>query len=244
AIGFFSWRNRWVRLGCVATIVLGPVAIIMTYTRTNWVAAAAGVLMAMLFDRHLRRWIPAVGAAGILVVLGTFVADPHLLQRASARTTEVSPIWDRYNIARAGMRAWEAHPMFGVGWMTFPVKGPAYMRQAATYPLTGVGLEVHNAFIERLAENGLPLTLLWVWALVTGIGGAIVRRCPPELLLWRLGLVAIATAWFVAANLDPMAYPLPNLLIWLWAGIVARDRYSCRVPVVVERRPMEPLLVG
>lgn len=239
AIGFVTWRNKWSRVACAVAILPGPVALIMTFTRTNWLAAAAGIIMAMAVDRRLRRWIPGVLVVGAVVVLGTLVADAHLRHRVFTRSVEVSPLWDRYNITWAGIRATEAHPLFGVGWMTFPVKGIAYLRQAAAYPMTGIGLEVHNAFLERLAENGVPLTLLWVWALVSGIGGAMVRRCPRELYAWRLGLVAIVTAWFIAANLDPMAYPLPNLLIWLWAGIVSADWYSVRAEAFTASRAEE-----
>lgn len=227
AVALSSWRDRFARLVCIAVMVLGPFAIVMTLTRTNWLAAIVGVVAAMLPDRRLRRFLPPLFGAGALVVLVALVADPHLRHRAVQRAGEVSPLWDRYNLTFAALRASFAHPLFGLGWATFPVKGVAYFRQAPGYPINGVGQQVPNAFLERLVENGVPLTLLWVWALVTGLGGAMVRRCPSQLYAWRLGLIAIVAAWFVAANLDPMAYPLPNLLIWLWAGIVAADFYSC-----------------
>ena len=231
AVAFSSWRHRIARLACIGVFVLGPVAIIMTLTRTCWLAAVVGLLAATLPDRRLRRFVPVLLGVGAVVVVVAFVADPHLRHRAAFRTGEVSPLWDRYNLTFAALRASLAHPIFGLGWYTFPARSVPYFRQAAGYPLTAVGQEVPNAFLERLAENGLPLTLLWVWALATGIGGAIVRRGPTQLYAWRLGLAAVFSAWLVAANLDPMAYPLPNLLIWLWAGIVAADHYSRpRVP--------------
>ncbi len=36
---------------------------------------------------------------------------------------------------------------------------------------------------------------------------------------WRLGLIAIALAWFVQANFAPLAYAFDNYLPWLFAGV-------------------------
>lgn len=226
AVGLSTWPRGCARWLCIAVLILSPIGIILTLTRTNWIAAAAGAVAALLVDRRLRRWIPVGLLVGLVVVAGAFIVDPPLHHEVDERTADVASVWPRYNLTSAAVRAWEQNPVFGLGWLTFPTRGRAYFRQAPDYPLTGVGLEVHNAFLERLAENGLPLTVLWVWALVTGIGGAMFRRGPPHLYAWRLGLIAIVVAWLVSANLDPMAYAFPNLLIWLWAGVVAADRYS------------------
>jgi len=225
-VGLTEWRGRAARGLCMLLIALAPVALILTLTRTNWLAAVAGVVAAFLPNPRLRRWLPRLLAAGVVVVVVSLVADAHLRERVFHRTGYVVSLWDRYNLNSAAERAILAHPLFGLGWNTFPVKGIAYFRQANGYPLNGMGQEVPNIFLELASENGLPLTVLWCWALLTGLGGAILRRGRSELYAWRLGLIAIVVAWFVAANLDPMAYPLPNLLIWLWAGIVAADVYS------------------
>ena len=51
------------------------------------------------------------------------------------------------------------------------------------------------------------------------IGGGLLRRGPPDLVVWRGGLIAIAAAWLVVANFTPMSYAFCHSLMWLWAGI-------------------------
>ncbi len=132
-------------------------------------------------------------------------------------------MWDRYNTNSAAVRMVEARPLFGFGWQTFPTTGPDYMRQADTYPLSGAGLEVHNVFLSHAAELGLVGATLWAVALFGAVGGAIVRRGPPELQPWRVGLLAIFVAFLVAANFGPLSYPFPNLLLWTWAGVAGAE---------------------
>ncbi len=191
-----------------------------------WLGSIVALVVAMLVSARLRRYLPVVVVVGALGVGSAFVLVPGLSSKAQGRVNTESSVWDRYNTNTAAIRAAEAHPLFGIGWQTFETKGTDYMREAGTYPLTGVGLEVHNVFLSHLAELGSVGSLLWAIALFTGIGGSILRRGPPELAPWRLGLVAIFVMYLVVANLGPLSYPFPNLILWLMAGIVARDRHS------------------
>ncbi|MDX6637261.1 MAG: putative inorganic carbon ((-)) transporter, partial [Solirubrobacterales bacterium] len=99
--------------------------------------------------------------------------------------------------------------------------GLNYIRNGADYPVTRGDIEEHNVFLSNALELGLPGALLWASALVVGIGGAIVRRGPPELRRWRIGLTAVAVQWFVVANFVPLGYAFPNAILWLMAGIVS-----------------------
>jgi O-antigen ligase len=119
----------------------------------------------------------------------------------------------------------EAKPVFGFGWQTFITKGVPYIRQSSSYPLTGAGIEVHNVFLSHAAELGLTGSALWTLALFSAVGGAILRRGPPELAPWRVGLVAIFIAFLVVANLGPLSYPFPNLLLWTWAGLAGANHF-------------------
>jgi O-antigen ligase len=226
AVALTVWRSKLARLACWVTIALSAAGVVFTLTRAIWLGSIAGLLAVMLYDPRLRRRLPIVLAFGAIAAVTLLLAVPGLASKAGARASETSPTWDRYNTNKAALRAWEAHPVFGIGWETFITKGPDYLRQAGTYPLTGAGLEVHNVFLSHLVELGVIGAALWVWALAAGVIGAALRRGPPDLYPWRVGLVGIFVAYFVAANLGPLSYPLPNLLLWLWAGIVAADYYT------------------
>ena len=47
---------------------------------------------------------------------------------------------------------------------------------------------------------------------------------------WRLVLVGVVLSWGVAANLSPLPYPLPNLLVWLVAGVASGSYLVEKVP--------------
>ena len=64
----------------------------------------------------------------------------------------------------------------------------------------------------------------WLW-----VGGSILRRGPPELRPWKIGLIAVFAAWLVIANTTPMSLAMPTLLLWTWAG-VARGRQTAPSP--------------
>jgi putative inorganic carbon (HCO3(-)) transporter len=222
-IGLSIWRRRWVRVVCVAVIVLAAFGLLFTVTRAVWLGAIAGTLVAMLAMPRARRYIPLMLAVGAIGVFAALVLVPGLATKADTRLQDQSPVWDRYNTNSAAWRMVEARPLFGFGWQTFPTTGPDYMRQADTYPLTGAGLEVHNVFLSHAAELGLIGGTLWAVALFGAVGGAIVRRGPPELQPWRIGLLAIFVAFLVVANFGPLSYPFPNLLLWTWAGIAGAE---------------------
>ena len=120
------------------------------------------------------------------------------------------------------------------------------MRQQPDYPITGIGLEVHNVFLSHAAELGLPGLLLWLLA----FGGALWHafypfpwsrgrrrpgssRAPPEDWRWRdpwrMGGVAIVLCFLVIANLAPFSEALPNTLLWTWLGVLAMP-YTSRLP--------------
>jgi putative inorganic carbon (HCO3(-)) transporter len=224
AIGITVWRKRWIRVVCVAVIGLAALGVLFTLTRAVWIGAIAGTLVAMLVVPRARRWVLPVVLVGVVATMAVFLLVPGLESKASSRIDDQSPVWARYNTNSAALRMVEARPLFGFGWQTFPLVGTDYMRQAERYPLAGsAGLEVHNVFLSHAAELGLVGGLLWAAALLGAIGGAIVRRGPPELHPWRVGLLAIFVAFLVIANFGPLSYPFPNLLLWTWAGIAGSE---------------------
>jgi O-antigen ligase len=222
-VGLKVWRRRWIRAICVVVIVLAAVGILFTVTRAVWVATIAGTLAAMVVLPGGRRLILPVAVLSALGVALALALVPGLDTKVTTRLDDKSPIWDRFNTNDAAIRMVEARPIFGFGWQTFPKKGPDYLRQADTYPMTGAGLEVHDVFLSHAAELGLVGAGLWAVALLGAVVGAIVRRGPPTLVPWRVGLLAILVAFLAVAAFGPLSYPFPNLLLWTWAGIAGAD---------------------
>ena len=225
AIGFITWRKQAARVTCVVVGLLCLMGTVFTLTRQIWIGAALGCAVAVLCIPRLRRWFFLLTAVTVVGLFLMFQLVPSLTENASDRVKDESPVWDRLNTNRAAIDMIETKPLFGYGWATFPTEGPLHMWQAGTYPLTGAGLEVHNLFLAHAVELGLIGSVLWIVAFLLAIGGAIVRRGPPELVPWRIGLTAITVTFLVSAFLSPLSAAFPNLLLWTWAGIVARDDF-------------------
>src|SRR3712207_3280658 len=111
----------------------------------------------------------------------------------------------------------EARPLLGFGWASFP-QHPEFFRQADDRPLT-VLPRPHNVFLAYAAEMGVLATVVWIACIAVAFIGGLVRRGPPELDLWRTGLIVVGCGWIVVASLTPMNYAFCHNLFWLWMGI-------------------------
>jgi putative inorganic carbon (hco3(-)) transporter len=211
-------RQRWLRWAVGAIAGLSLLGLVLTLTRQVWAGAFVGAVLASLMSPKLRRQLPLALVAAAVIVGGAVIAIPGLHAKLDARAVSQKPVWDRLNSDAAALRMIERRPVLGYGWGTFPRYSPQYYHVAKTYPLSSVG-EVHNVILSNAAELGVVGLGLWLLALVSAMLAPFRRRGPPELEVWRLGMIAIAVAWFVQANFAPLAYAFDNYLPWLFAGI-------------------------
>ncbi|MEJ5914117.1 O-antigen ligase family protein [Pseudokineococcus sp. 1T1Z-3] len=227
-------RGAW-RAVAAATAALAAVGVLLTLTRSIWLGAVIGVVVACLQQRRLRRLLPVLLAGAAALVLAVLVAVPALQAAVTERAGTTRSLDDRRNVNEAALRVVERHPLTGVGWGRFIEESEEYVRQADTYPVTNVRLEVHNVPLGRAAELGLPGAVLWLVAVALGPGRATVGRVrtrgpeDEDLDGWRLVLTGGAATWAVTIMLSPVPYPLPNYLVFLLAGVVL-------APALVRRR--------
>ena len=215
-----SSSERWIRVSGIGVAVACALSIELTLTRSVWIASAAALLVGLIATRQTRRYMIPVAAAAAVFVFGALVVVPGLQSQASDRVNDDRPVWDRENSNGAAVRMIESRPLLGFGWGTFQRDNRDYQRLADDHPMTRAHLDEHNVFLSRAVELGLPATLLWTVALLLAVGGACLsKRGPPDLVSWRIGLLAIATQWVIVANVVPLGFAFPNALLWLWAGI-------------------------
>ncbi len=221
-VALATWRDpRWRRVAAV--VGLGCLfAIIFTLQRSVWLGAIIATLVAMGAAPRLRRWLPGTVVAGAIIVVGALIVVPGLRENATQRLNDQRTVWDRRNLNDAAEHMFLDRPLFGFGWGTFQQRSADHFQLSPDYPITNPTGMAHNVFLSNLAELGLVGTTLWALALALAIGGAILRRGPPELAPWRTGLLALAIIWLVVALLTPLVQPLPNHLLWLWAGLLWR----------------------
>lgn len=213
-------RGNW---RFVATLSAGLTAggVLLSLTRSVWVGLVLGALVIMLTTPAMRRFIPLALAGGAAAVIFAFTVVPGLQDSVSERAETSRSVYDRYNTNNAALRIVEAEPLTGVGWVKFLDVSTDWVRQADAYPITNVTIEVHNVFLGRAAELGIPGLALWVGCVVAGPVRAMFQRRydDPELQDWRRVSTGMTAVWGVTLMLSPVPYPLPNTLTWLFAGM-------------------------
>jgi putative inorganic carbon (hco3(-)) transporter len=216
AVALVQWRrHRWV---AALGLVVCAIGIEFTLTRQVWLAAAAATVVAMLVNPILRRWLVPAAVLGATVVAAALLAVPGFTGKAETRFESQRPVWDRLNSNDAALRMIGEKPLAGFGWYRFGDASRDHYRLAADRALTVVG-RAHNVFLGYAAELGVLAALVWVACLAAAIGRALRRRGPPDLDVWRAGLVAVAVAWLIVANFTPMGYAFVHSALWLWTGL-------------------------
>ncbi len=243
ALLFSRSRGTW-RAAAVAAMFLCFTGSLLSMTRTNWIATVVGAVVVGLFIPRIRRRLPlAAGVVAALVGIAVF-SLPELLTSLQGRLTDQRPIYDRLNTNAAALRIIESHPVFGVGWGNFIDVNVDWVRQADTYPVTSVNIEVHNVFLSRAAETGVLGAALWVAAMFLGPVAGIVSRPPTrELHGWRLVAMAIFPIWLLPSLGSPNPYPMPNNLVWLIGGIASQHLLLRALDGRSRARP-SPLIVS
>lgn len=238
AFGAARFDGVWRWMGAVSAGACG-LGVLLTLTRSVWIGASLGLVLAVLVSGPARRLLPLVLVGGGLAVVLAFALVPDLQSSAGSRAGSQLPVWDRQNTDTAALRIIEQRPLSGVGWLRFIDTGSAFVQQADKYPITAVHLEVHNVVLARGAELGLPGAVLLLLCMVGGPLRAALRR-PEEgdMHGWRFVLVGGGSCWFVAAMLSPLAQPMPNFLIWIMSGLLLRQLLVQPIPAPeAERSP-------
>jgi O-antigen ligase len=218
AIAAATWRDfKWRRVAA-GVVLLCALGVLLTLTRAAWLAAGAGTIAALLFVPETRRYVLPAIIGGTVLVVGAFAVIPGLHREVRERTNEKQPVWDRKNSNAAALRMIADKPLLGFGWGMYPHRSAPYYRQAKDYPLSGV-LNIHNVYLGNAVELGLVGALLWLVACAVAIGGAILRRGPPSLRPWKVGLVALAVGYATVGLTTPLGYVLPAMLLWTVAGL-------------------------
>lgn len=212
-------RGGWRRFGAVVA-PLCFLSSILTMTRSVWLGAVVAVLVAVAASGRMRRSALGVVAA---VVAGAAIATatlPEMVEDFFTRLSMSSSLYDRANTNAAALRILAERPLEGIGWGRFILDGAQWVRQSPDYPLTNVGIEVHNVFLSRAAELGVPGAVAFLVCLLAGPVWILVRTRRTEAPeWWAFGIAALAI-WLVPSLSSPNPYPLPNDLFWVISGML------------------------
>jgi O-antigen ligase len=242
AIALATWRRAPARLLAGVTILLCATGALFTLERSVWFGTLVGAAIGAIAVPRLRRLMLPLALAGVIVVGGALVVVPGLSDHVHQRANERATIWDRQNLATAANNMIASRPLFGFGWSTFERSSLDYFRQSPDFPLnpnlgfsatTQGSFSIHNEFLAYGATLGLLGTALWLAGIALGVIGAIRVRRSPSLEPWRLSVLPVVAFYVVVSSFVP---PLlfPNLVLWLWIGVVWSGYYPRRDPTRVD----------
>ena len=121
----------WKRLLLLLAIGLGTVALVITFSRGNWVALFVGVVVLLFLAGKLRYlfYVTIAFCVAIVVVKNYVPFAEYIFERfysifslfvefgADSRASSTARVY----FAIAGFKMFLEHPLLGVGWRAFPV---------------------------------------------------------------------------------------------------------------------------
>lgn len=235
-----DWRRRAVQAGIAG---LAALALLLTYSRGGWLAAAAAIAwIGIAWDRRILGALVAGGLAGL-------AAFPETVMRRAASIFSLADSSNYYRLTLWGtaQRMLHDHWQFGVGLGTqaFASIYPDYMLAGAR------AAHVHNLFLQTWIEVGIGgiVALGWivlVFAQLT-LTGLFRGRRRPELAVWAAFVAAMAGA--VGAQLlhglveHTWFSPKLAFVFWLALGLGAA---AAHVPAAADAgtAPERPAVSG
>ncbi|HUK13460.1 MAG TPA: O-antigen ligase family protein [Thermoanaerobaculaceae bacterium] len=162
-------RRIWLLL---PPVLLGTVALILSFTRNSWVGLAAGLLvLAAVWRRQLLLLYPVLA-----VVVWLVFPRPILDRVISIFDLRQHSNYDRLCMTISGLQMVRDYPLTGVGLDMVARLYPLYRRDDA--PRWEVP-HLHNNLVQIAAERGLPALAAYLWL----IGAYLVAtwRAAPRL---------------------------------------------------------------
>ena len=218
------WRDRsqWI---LSASLVLGLVAILFSFSRGAWISLAA----AMLVMTYLRsRRVAFLFVIVSVVLFGAFYKLwPNFHQRIqyAIKGGDAERVW----IWKANLQIWQEHPIFGIGYEANKEASKDYLEKLGAPPETIIS-HAHNQYIHMLAGTGVVGLLIYLAVLgyflqlSFRVWQSIGSREAPEKGL-ALGLIGAQVAFIFGglteANLEHAKMKYILALIWalvVWMG--------------------------
>jgi O-antigen ligase len=218
--GLFVTHRRIQRLGLIAAWLIIGATLLLTFSRSAWLAVVGGGIAALIMLARSRllnrlRLKPLLVLIGIgLIIVSVFVLSfqPFLVNRFEVTTTpfETRAITDRIVTAQLALQIFAAQPLTGVGISQFIV--------VAAHDLTGTSLDwVHNVPLLAAAELGLGGILLIV-SLMISLGAIGVEHWRTRSIsLWQALVGGGLIALIVVMQFDHYVWTTPQGgLLWAW----------------------------
>lgn len=220
--------SLWKRVLMLISLAFGLAGLIVTFSRSNWLAAIVGLMIPLYMARKLRYLFITLAVGGLLIlVIKEFVPfAEHIFLRFLSIFTFVEEFGQagkesgsaRIYFMIAGLEMFLDNPLLGVGWRAFPVLFEQY--KPIDFPNWVPTRESHTLFANMLAELGLFgfLASAWiVWrTLSRGFAGLKVVQ-DSYLRAVLIGLLSMFVAFQVSLSFTA---DFSNNFLWFFTGMV------------------------
>jgi O-antigen ligase len=221
AIALASWTSPRKRTLAGATLLLCSLGLLFTLTRSVWIASLIATLVTLTTAPGLRRFLIPTIVSVLAVVMLALTVLPGFSASFEQRANNQLTVWERRNVDAAAINMVSHRPLLGFGVGKFNEDNVDYFTLPSDIPqFVTTEIALHNVFLLMAVELGLVGVGLFSASFLAVVGLAVLSRAPPELRPWRLGMLAIAIYWIVGAQFVPLGQVFPNMIVWLWAGIV------------------------
>ena len=233
----------------VPAVVVLVVGLAATQSRGGVLAALAAFATAVVLIRGRRAAVLGAGAVVLLVGALWFSANPAAVERLqSADEDRGSGREDIWLVAR---RLSAEHPIGGVGLANFTLRSREYVRRPGTLEYVELIVdrphEVHNTYLQMLAETGAVGLALFLGIVATAVRSAIraaraFERAGERTLARVSGGVAAATvglltaAFFISLQ-STAAFWVVLMLGPVLLGVSRRTEVDARRRTVAQHRP-------
>jgi O-antigen ligase len=165
-------RTRGLLVPAVVVLVVGLAA---TMSRGGIIAALAAFATAVALVRGRRAAVLGAGAVVLLVAALWFSANPAAVERL--RSAEEDRGSGREDIWLVARRLSAEHPIGGVGLANFRPRSREYVRRPGTLEYVELIVdrphEVHNTYLQMLAETGAVGLALFLAIVATAVTSAV-----------------------------------------------------------------------
>jgi len=223
-------RSRLRGMGATVLLLAYPAAIVLTKTRAVWLAFAVSTALLAYATRSVRvrriciGWL-AAGTLGLLALTAVSAGSEDSIRRRLANEDTVQ---FRLSAYRAGWTMFVEHPLLGWGASRMQTELASRIDR-----FHGDGFVVHNTYFEIVLEHGLAGFLLYglIWRGLLRLHRGAHRNQESGLLtslqgpLWLL----LLTVYLVSATFVVMNYQFLNALIFVLAGILARQNQNLQM---------------
>ena len=218
----------WKRGLLLAAIALGTAALIITFSRANWIALAIGIVALLYLAGKLRYllYVTIAFVATILLVMNFVPFAAYIYERflsifsfflefgADSRASGSARVF----FVIAGFKMFLDNPLLGAGWRAFPVIFNDY--KPVDFPHWLPTHESHTLFATIMAELGLVGLTVAVWMAwrILAFGVRNIRSLEdPYLRGVMIALVAVFVTFQVSLTFTG---EFANNFLWMFTGVM------------------------